>query len=60
MYYWIELEWFKHWISGSKVKEIDNTKLLCAEHGKLDPKKLTEMKRISEVKNVTQFFKTVS
>ncbi|KYQ90148.1 hypothetical protein DLAC_08737 [Tieghemostelium lacteum] len=47
-YYWISVDWLSNWIQGLENGPIDNSTLLCDAHGKLDPQKIVNFKRISK------------
>eukprot|EP00026_Physarum_polycephalum_P000821 Phypoly_transcript_00822.p1 GENE.Phypoly_transcript_00822~~Phypoly_transcript_00822.p1 ORF type:complete len:1300 (+),score=300.82 Phypoly_transcript_00822:456-3902(+) len=44
---WISTEWLSSWLKATPdLTQIDNTKIIC-EHNRVDPSKITDMKRIS-------------
>ncbi|XP_066296136.1 ubiquitin carboxyl-terminal hydrolase 48-like [Branchiostoma lanceolatum] len=47
-YEWIGTDWLREWLSESNApRSVDNSKLTCT-HGRADPHKVSDMKRISK------------
>ncbi|XP_035696880.1 ubiquitin carboxyl-terminal hydrolase 48-like [Branchiostoma floridae] len=47
-YEWISTDWLREWLSESNApRGVDNSKLTCT-HGRADPHKVSDMKRISK------------
>jgi hypothetical protein len=47
-FFWINTEWLSAWVTNNPPQLINNSVLLC-EHNKVDPSKISLMKRISKV-----------